>query len=792
MKINIFLFLIFCQFIYSQQFQLTGKIVDEKNNPIESVEILLIGRDSIAVKSELTDVLGLFSIHASYGEYTIQVKQMKDVIYSKKILLQHDYNLGEIKIIKTKNISEVQIEGKKKLIEKKIDRIVFNVENSVTATGGDALDALKVTPNVRVQNDQVFIIGKSKMSIMIDDRLMQFSEEELVNFLRTIKSDDIKSIEVITNPPAKYDAEGNSGIINIKLKKIKKNNISGNLKTTYTQAKYPQGNFGGGLNYQKNKFTIVSNLNYSNGSIAPYQEYTIYYPTYKWFEINNKRNFQNNLSGRVAIEYQMTPKTTIGIQYSVVFNKPLIKGSNTSYITNNNSTLDSLIVTPSRIEMEKKIHSLNFHTTTKVDTLGSQYSIDVDYYKFNSNLNNNFKTNTYFPNGIPVSNRFISANNLSNQNIDIYSAKFDYEKPLKWINLSFGAKASFIKNDSKVSYFNTTMENSVFDTSKSNVFNYHENTQALYISGNKKLSEKWDLQLGLRLESTQTKGYSETLDQTTKNNYIRLFPTFFLTYKMSENSTLGLNYSRRIDRPTYKDLNPFRFYSSAYNYSEGNPFLQPFYIDNAEISYTHKNYFASIYMNYMTNGFDQVTFVSNDNPVQRIIPYNFYKQLNTGITQNYSFSKWNWLESNNMISVYYSQTTSDLVNTLPKINKWVMSFNSNNSFILNKEKTLKAELNFIYQSSSIAGSYTLSSFYYFDAGIRYLIFNKKFQVALNIADIFRTNKLTFTQVVNNIKQNSYEYGDVQKIRFSLTWNFGKQLKNEKREQSNEDEKSRAK
>ena len=690
-----------------------------------------------------------------------------------------------------KQIQEVEIKAKKKLIERKVDRLVFNVENSISATGGDALDALKVTPGIRVQNDKISMIGKSGMAVMVDDKVIQLSGDDLINYLKTISSDNIKSVEVITTPPAKYDAEGNSGIVNIRLKKAKKNSISGNLRTSYTQATYSLGSLGGSLNYQKDKLTVTSNINYSNGSIAPYQEYTIYYPNFTWFEENKKRSFQNNLGGRLTLDYEINPKTTVGIQYSGVIAQPIVKGKNTSYITNYQSVLDSLIITPSRLEMERNTHSLNFHSVTKTDTIGTQYSIDIDYFKFKSNLGNRFNTDTYFSNGIRIPNRYISANNISNQNIDMYSAKLDYEMPLKWINFSFGGKISFINNDSAVSYFDTTNTNSVFDPTKSNMFNYKENTQALYVSGSKPLSEKWDLQLGLRLESTQTKGYSKTLNQTNKNDYVKLFPTFYLTYKTSENSTLGLNYSRRINRPTYGDLNPFRFYSSAYNYGEGNPFLQPFYIDNAEISFTHSNYFSSIYVEYITNGFDQVTFVSNDNPVQKVIPYNFYKQVKIGTTQSYTFTRWKWLESNNMLNIIYAKTTSDLSNAkIPKLSKLTAYFISNNSFVLNKNKTLKAELSFTYLSPSVAGSYITTSWYYFDAGIRYEVFDKKLQIALNAMDIFRTNKVTFIQTVNNIRQESFDYRDTQKIRLSLTWNFGKTLNRQQRETSNEDEKSR--
>ncbi|MDI4567782.1 MAG: TonB-dependent receptor, partial [Mycoplasma sp.] len=377
MKKNILLIamLLFANFIYSQQFQVTGKIVNEKNNPIEFTEILLLTQDSIAVKSELSNAQGLFSLQATHGNYIIQARHLKNIIYSKNISLQDNINLGNIKVDKIQEIKEVIVEGKKKLIERKVDRLVFNVENSISATGGDALDALRVTPSVRVQNDQISMIGKNKMSVMTDDRLMQLSGDDLINFLKTIKSDDIKSIEVITNPPAKYDAEGNSGIVNIKLKKAKKNSISGNLKTSYTQATHPLGSLGGGLNYQKDKLTITSNINYSNGSTAPYQEYTIYYPNYTWFETNNKRSFQNSLSGRIALDYQINTKTTMGLQYSEAFAKPIRKGTNTSYITNNNSVLDSLIITPSRLEVERKTHFLNFHSVTKMDTIGTQYSI---------------------------------------------------------------------------------------------------------------------------------------------------------------------------------------------------------------------------------------------------------------------------------------------------------------------------------------------------------------------------------------------------------------------------------
>jgi hypothetical protein len=773
------------------QINISGKIKNQNNKPIELLEIQFQNKDSVIVKSELTSTDGGFTVAIDKGEYLMLVKELGKIVHRQKVTVDQDFNMGVIEIFESQErLQEVTITSKKKLIVRKIDRLVFNVENSTSAIGGDAIDALKITPGLRVENDQISMIGKSGMSVMIDDKLIQLSGDDLIGYLKSIPSGNIKSIEVISNPPAKYDAEGNSGIVNIKLKKANENSISGNLKTSYTQAKYPLGNWGGGLNYQKDKLTVTSNINYNNGSNAPYQEYTINYPNYTWFETNKVRSFQNSLSGGATIDYKVNSKTTMGIQYSGALSKPIRKGVNTSSITNENFVLDSLIVTPSRLGIDRETHSINFHALTKMDTIGTQLSVDVDYFNYASDLNNSFNTNTFLPDGTEVPNRYSAANNLSNQNIDIYSAKADFEMPLKWMNLSFGGKVSFINNDSNVSYFNTTNSFPDFDPSKSNVFDYKENTQSVYISGNKKLSQKWDLQLGLRLENTQTEGYSETLNQTNENNYLKLFPTLYITYKLSEEGTLGFNYNRRIDRPAFSKLNPFRFYTSSFNYSEGNPFLQPYFTDNIELSYIHKNLYSSVYAYYLKNGFDEVSFVSPGSITQIVRPVNFFTEKSIGWVESYTFNKWKWWESNNQLNVYYSQTSSDIPNVISDIESWTCSFNSSNVFNLNKSKTIKSELNFSYKSPSVAGSYKISGFYYFDTGFSFLFLKNKLQAAVNFMDVFRTQKKTFVQYVNGIKQENFDYRDTQRVRVSLTWNFGKSIKGQKKKFSNDEEKKR--
>lgn len=776
------------------QVQLTGKIINQDNTPMSFVEILLSNRDSVVVKSEFTNEEGTFTIVADKDEYLIKIIQMGKELYTQNIKLDQNKNLGKITVTENnQQLQEVIITTTKKLIERKVDRLIFNVENSISANGGDAIDALKSTPGIRVQNDKIVMISKSTMSVMIDDKLIQLSGNDLINFLKTILSDNIKSIEVITTPPAKYEAEGNSGIVNIKLKKSKKDRISGNLQSAYTQAKYVSNNLGAALNYQKDKVTITANIDYSKSKRAPYQEYTINYPKYNWFETNKITNRQNDLNSRITLDYQITKKTIMGIDILSSTNKPKNNRLNTSFIRNTiNKKTDSLIITPSKTISNIKNNTINFHSITKLDTVGKTISFDVDYFDNKSNTDTNFSSNSFYSNNETIPNRLTTANTLNNQKIKIYTSKIDIEMPLKWIKLSFGSKISFIRNNSDVAYYNTIYTPAVLDLTKSNGFNYRENTQALYLSGSKKLGEKWEYQLGIRTEATQTNGFSQTINQNNTNNYLKIYPTLYLTYTKNENSAFSFNYSKRVDRPDYSDLNPFRFYTTSYNYTEGNPFLQPYFTENFELSNTYKNWYTSIFYSYLTNAFDQVTYVSTDNTNQIVKPYNFYKQNTIGLSENYTINKWKWLESTNQFYIYYTKTTSKIMILIPNISSWTASFSSNNSFNLNTKNTIKAEFNFMLQSPAVAGSYKTSSYSEFETGIRFLMLNKRLNLVLNVSDIFKTNKQVFKQAVNDIKQEVYNYDDNQKIRVSLTYNFGKSLEKEKRTQSNEEEKTRIK
>ena len=778
-----FLLIILFQNQVISQIKISGQIKDEKNNPVEFIEIQLQNKDSIIFKSELTNAEGKFIIETEKGEYSLLVRQLGVIYHEQKINVIQDTYIGIINITeKEQQLQEVVITAKKKLIERKVDKLIFNVENSISASGGDAIDALKITPRVKVKNDNISMIGKNNMSVMLDDKLILLTGDELINFLKSIPSDNIKSIEVITTPPAKYDAEGNSGLINIKLKKSKLNQWNASLRSSYIQSTYPKGSFGGNFDYQKNKLSLYSNLNYVNGSNAPVETNKIYYPLGLWNEENKRRDFQNSVNGRIGADYKISEKFSVGMQYLGSFSKPKIaENSLTTIYNQTNSQIDSYINTLSENLGKNNNHSLNLNSTVVFDTIGRKMNINLDYFKFKNDDNRIFNTIN-----------LLSANNTSLQDIQNYSAKIDFEHPLKWINLSYGGKLSFIKTQNNVNYFDTTLGTPIFDPTQSNEFNYDENTQAIYLNGTKKLNEKWETQLGFRLENTQTEGVSKTLNQKNTNSYAKLFPTFYLTYTPNEKNSFSINYNKRINRPSYNRLNPFRWYSNPFSYTEGNPFLQPSFSNNLELNYTfNDNWSNSIYYSHTDNGFEQITIVDNTDNIQKTIAQNFFKTTIIGISESYTYNKLKWLSSTFSFDWNYSKSESLIPITNQNLNGSNAYFSISNDFNLNKNKTLLFNFSYWYNFKGTSDLDKNNSYSQLDASIKYFAFDKKLQISFNANDILSTNRPIYTSFTNNIQIDYKNYYDVRLFRLSLVYKFGnKNINVEKKEVGNQEEKER--
>jgi hypothetical protein len=788
--------LIFLPSMLFSQIQLTGKITNKENKALEQVEVQISNKDSILVNSVMTDEQGKFSISIEKGEYSLIVKQLGVIFYKQSISLNGSLDLGNISITQhqqQQQLKDVIVTSKKKLIERKVDRLVFNVENSISATGGDALDALKVTPSLSVQNEQINMIGKSNLMMMIDDRLIQLAGDDLINFLKTIKSDDIKNIEVITNPPAKYDAEGNSGLVNIKLKKAKPNSWSSSFRSTYKQSFYPTGSLGNGYNYQKNKTTISTNINYSKGANYTQETQKIDYTTQNWNSGDDIKNHTNIVSGKIAVDYKINNKLTLGLQYLGGNSKPNINQKNSAILSDLYSNATNQTIETNLYNNRNNInHSINIHSLYDIDTVGRKIYLDIDYFNYQRKNNQVYTTNEF--NLISNVNSFASTKNTGKQNIENYAVKIDVEHPLRWVNLNYGGKLSLTKTNSIINYFNLSSRDPIFDPNKSNQFEYKENNQALYFSTTKQFANsKWEVQFGLRFENTQAIGYSFTINQQNKIDYSKLFPTSYITYTPNENNLFSINYGKRINRPKYAMLNPFREYSNPYSYIEGNPFLQPSTTQNISFDHTLKNNLnTSIYYSIENNGFGVITFINNSSLNQVTTSLNYYKSESMGLNESYTYNKFKGWESYNSANLSYTKTVSNNLN-IEKVTEGFGAFiSSNNSFIFNESKTFLGSLDFYYLFPSTILNTKNRSEYSTDFGFKYLTLNKLLALNISFNDVFRTSKQRWSQKINNINFYSTNYEDVRKIILSILYKFGNnKLKTKETKESNSEEKGRA-
>ncbi|WP_395092819.1 TonB-dependent receptor domain-containing protein [Vaginella massiliensis] len=779
---------LFPLFLFSQN-KITGQILDSENNPVEFATINLQTKDSILLKTEFSDENGKFDIEEKQGNYLLDISYLGNPLFTQEIELNNKVDLGIIKVENSITLQEIIISKEKKLIEKKIDRLVFNVENSVAATGGDVLHILKITPRIKVQNDQISMIGKSGMAVMIDDRMTYLSGSDLANYLRTLKSDEIKSIEVITNPPAKYSAEGNSGIINIVTKKLRQDVWNTTIRSVYQQATYATGLGGAGFNFKKNKIILSSNVNYINGSNAPFESNTIDYPNITWKEQNKRRDFSKSFSARLGLDYKISDKISTGFIYNYSDNTPEIRDNVISTLLNpETNNIDSLIVTNARNERRRISNNFNYHFIYDIDTIGRKLSFDFDFFDFKLNSKRIFQTNNFYNDFTLINNSYNSADNKGIQKISNYSFNLDMEHPFDWANLNYGGRLSYINTDNSFEYYDLTSGVPIFDTSQSNQFKYEENTQAVYFSAQKEITEKWEAKIGLRLENTQLKGNSVTLNQENETNYTKLFPTAYLSFIPNDNHSFSLNYNKRINRPNYNLLNPFRWINSPYSYSEGNPYLQPSFSDNVEFEYIFKdNYISTLYFSHTNDGFEQTAILDAEINIQQITPLNFLINNTLGFNQTVILKPYNWLNINFFGDVYYSSTDSKIPVTLNYLKGWNGFFSISNDLILNKEKTFMLNLSYNYTTKGVDNLDYNTSHNQLNASLRALFLEKKLVISLYANDVFSSNRPTYITYSNSIKNSFRNYYDERFFRLSVTYSFGKQFNRENRETKNSEE-----
>ncbi|WP_407508896.1 TonB-dependent receptor domain-containing protein [Elizabethkingia anophelis] len=761
----LFLFLLFfADNAVAQQYILKGKVVNQSKQPVEFVNITLLKDGQQIVGQSLTSELGTFLFKAEKGNYTLILEQFGKEYFNQQIELFKDTILGDFAIDSSVVLEGVTITSRKKIIEQKVDRMVFNVENSIASQGMSGLDALRNTPLVRIQNDNVSIVGKGGVAIMVNDRMLNLSGSELTNYLQSLRSEDIARIEVITTPPSKYEAQGNSGIINIILKKNPNLGWSGTLTSSYQRNSY-------------NSFRTGANINYQSSKISSSIKIRQYDYTYKLAGTRNLLGTNNSILTTEArkdqakavginysLDYKINDKQNIGFIYDFNSARYNIDAEGKS-LYQRRTVVDSILYTKQKQVWKTPTHTLNAYYDVKFDSLGKKLSFTVNYLSNIPDKVNDFNTVNNITSAQDV------VRNNSKMNYSIYSGQADLILPFKWANVEVGTKYTLFNNNSNVGYYNLVGSDYVLKPDNSNVFNYKEHNYATYVSLEKNFNEKWSAKAGLRYEYTTLEGKTQGNSSSSVTDfYGKLFPTAYVSFKPNNDHAFSINYSKRINRPDFQSLNPFRWYTNTYMYYSGTPTLKPSFNDNVEFSYSFKGKLtAGLYNQYSSNNISNIARLENG--IYSNIVENSYNQNSIGLRLGYYETFFRIWESSISANGYYT-ITSPTIQEVEQLKVYSLSYSFYNTITLNKDKTWFLLLNFWHDLPFTYANIKMKDQIDFSPGIRASLLQKKLNISAVFSDVFRTLKNDGYSYNNGFRSEFYNYNDHRKLTLSISYAFG--------------------
>ncbi|GAA4445784.1 outer membrane beta-barrel family protein [Nibrella saemangeumensis] len=766
--------------------KINGKVADATGKSLEFVTMMLVkAKDSTLVKGGITDVNGAYEFeNIAAGQYRVAAQQMGYAkTFSDAFAVDPEHTAIQLPALQmleaSKSLAEVKVTAKKPFIEQQIDRTVVNVENSIVASGNTALEVLEKAPGVTIdrQSEEISLKGKSGVIVMIDGKQTYLSSQEVANLLKNTPSDNIEKIEIITNPSSKYDAAGNSGIINIKMKKNK------NFGTN--------GTWIGGLGYGRfEKYNTTLNLNHREGKINAFGSYSFngrrsfnettinraipFDGTITYFDQVSYRpiNFQgHNLRG--GIDYFINKKSTIGVLATGFMNGFEADGLNHSVLSNENREV-TLRPTTNALAKNKWMNLTgNLNYKYDFNGKGRELTADVDYSKYDGEGNNNLTT-TYLKADNTTDRPTEYIRNKMPSTIDIWAFKTDYTHPTKKGKFEAGVKSSFVQSDNNMVFENQLDGRWIIDANRTNRFKYLENVNAAYASFSSKLNKKTSIQAGLRLEQTHSRGNSVTLNKVIDRNYVNLFPTLFVSRQLDTNNVLNVSYSRRIDRPNYQDLNPFMFFLDPYTYQVGNPNIKPQMTHSLQLTHTYKGSISTSVGFSRTNDFimRQVPGQIAEQNIAYITTENLAVRDNANLTLSFPVTVRKWWTMQNNVTAFYNR-----INTPYRGGQYNVSFvgynlYSSSNFVLGKG--FSGELAAWYNSAGVDGFFRYQPMGAFSVGVQKQVMNKKGTLRVNVNDPFWLNRFRGETKYQDISMKVQSVFESRQARVTFTYRFGNQ------------------
>ena len=789
--------------------QITGAVKNDEGKNLEKVTIsLLNAKDSSVAKLGVTGKDGKFSISTSKnGQYLISTTSVGyNPAYSNKFEVSGSgaVNVPEIIMVKSSgNLQNVSVVAKKPMIEVKADKTILNVENTINSTGQDALELLRKAPGVTLDKDDLISLsGKNGVQIYIDGKPSPLTGTDLTAYLKSLQSSQIESIEIITNPSAKYDAAGNAGIINIKLKKNKAFGTNGSVNAGYNIGVYPKYNGGLNFNNRGKKVNVFGNYNFNDTktefNIKLYRELldTI-------FDQTNLITTDSRTHGfKAGLDYYINSKSTLGVLINGnLANNSSLSKSITPIIYKPTGVVDRILTANN--SSEAKRDNANFNLNYRyADSAGRELNVDADYGLYRINTNQ-LQPNVYYTPDMQAEISRTVYNFISPTDIDILTLKSDYEQPFKKGKLGFGFKTSFVNTENNFGRYNVIGTGKELDISRSNQFNYEENINAVYVNYNRAF-KGFMLQAGVRVENTNTTGDSYGLNsdgsintaskQTFNRHYTDPLPSAAVTFNKNPKKQWSVSYSHRIDRPAYQSLNPFEMKLDEYTFQKGNTELKPQYTNSISVTNIHKfKLTTTLNYSHIDDVFTQLidttegskAFITQKNlATQDIVSLN--------VSYPFIYKSYTWFTN---LNTYYSMYKADFGGGSRVVDLNVFSFNvfMQHSLKLDKKKQWSAELSGFYNAPSIwQGTFESDAIWSVDGGVQKTIFKGKGNLKASLTDIFKT--LQFKGESNFAGQKTIASGhfESRQFRINLSYRFGSnQVKAARqRKDASEEEKKR--
>ena len=775
------LIILLLPYVFFSQNSVSGNIQNQEKAPVAFANVILLSaEDSTSVyKGSISEDNGSFLIeNVEDNTYLLKISFVGYKESLQKVIVKGNTNIPLITLEEASDaLDEVVVNARKPKITRKIDRLVFDVENTTLSTG-NTYEVLKRTPGV-IPSQGNLLVKNRPATVYINDRKVYLSSQELQQLLEGFSAENIKSVEVITNPPAQYDAEGGA-ILNIKTSKNISIGYKGSLNASNTIAIVPKYNIGTSHYYKTDWLNAYASYNYNQRDLVKKDEGFIEYYTpngdvdSRWITDFERNTYMYSHNLNTILDFTLSEASTLSLSANIQITPD--SDSDINGLTNiydNSNSLDSLFTTDSRLHSNTDNILLAATYNTSLGENGSLSAIG-NYINYDNSQFQQIRTN-YFE----EDESFIRDNSFTTeamQNSEIYTGQVDISTPLGSTSFETGLKYSGLKTESGQDYFNTNTGTRQFSGELSDVLDYEEDIYAAYASMSKDW-EKWSMKLGFRGEYTDVQGISESQGLVNSQNYFELFPTYYLNYNASEDHSFGFEYSRRITRPRFENLNTYRYFLNENNFQDGNPDLMPAISNMLKLSYSYKNkLYFDLYWDKANNAIATIPFQDNENRNLRS------SSLNMDFSQQYSFdiSYYDYLNDWWSVSAYtsffYMQNDFPALESGGQIvtnDTFGAYIYAGNFFTLSKDGTFSGEVTTTYIPDYVVGSYEFEeSQFGLNFGFRKTFFDSRLVTTVNVEDIFNTMNMPVRSQYLNQNNSFFAMPESRMIRFGITYKFG--------------------